>query len=503
MSLNFFVKLSQNFIEILNDRDDYNVIIEVENKEKSFKAHSNILKFRSSYFRRELENIQPNENNIKIIIKPSISAQIFNIILQYIYGGIVDLENCETRFIYDLMLASDEFELEELTNKLENLLIETKASWLRTHFSFVYHSIFSSNNFKKLENFCNDIVVKYPNLIFDTDDFTSLEESALVSLLKRNDLQMKEVKVWDYVIKWGIAQTSLPTNFDDWTNENFITLKAILQKSLPNIRYFHLSSIEVVDKIEPFKKILDKQLWEDINQHLLIPDQPVKSVILPARTVLVTELPPRAEESNVSFSTIISKEHVAKESKEPFSTIISEEHVAKISSWIDRKTTAYSLTNIPYKFELILRGTRDGFAPQTFWNICHGYDCTVVLVKVAGTDEIIGGYNPLAWDNSNINDNEWMETKDSFIFSLKNGNIPNSILSRVKIPQYAILNISKDNQKYHGPHFGDFWMKSPKSNFTLGNSCGSYGYDYERPIRSSSSPYFSIINYEVFKIVKK
>ncbi|RHZ57831.1 hypothetical protein Glove_383g23 [Diversispora epigaea] len=245
-------------------------------------------------------------------------------------------KNCKTRFIYDLMLASDEFELEELTNKLENLLIETKAFWLRTHFSFIYHFIF---------------------------------KSALVSLLKRNDLQMKEVKVWDYVIKWGIAQTSLPTNFDNWTNENFIILKAILQKSLPNIRYFHLSSIEVVDKIEPFKKILDKQLWEDINQYL-IAERPIKSTILPPRSVLVIELPPH------------------------------------------------------------------GFVPQTFWNMCHGPVCTVVLVKVKGTDEIIGGYNPLTWDKNAYG--RWIETKDSFIFSLKNGNIQNSILSRVKNSKCAI-----------------------------------------------------------------
>ncbi|RHZ67409.1 hypothetical protein Glove_301g22 [Diversispora epigaea] len=504
MSLKFFDKLSQNFIEILNDKDDYNVIIYVENKEKSFTAYSNILKFRSSYFRRELENIQSNENNIKIIIKPSISAQIFNVILQYIYGGIVDLENTETGFIFDLMLIANEFELEELTNELETLFIETKGSWLRTHFSLIYHSIFSRNNFKKLENFCNDIVVKYPSLIFDADDFTSLEESALVSLLKRDDLQIEEVKIWDYVIKWGIAQTTtLPTNLEEWSKENFLTLKITLQQCLPHIRYFHLSSIEVVDKIKPYKKIIDKQLWEDINQHLLIPDRPVKSTILPPRSVLVIELPPRAEEPRESFPLIISEEP-----RESFSTIITEKHAAEISTWIDRNTTAYTLTNIPYKFELILRGTRDGFAPQTFWNICHGYDCTVVLVKVSGTDEIIGGYNPLAWDNSNIDDNEWMETKDSFIFSLKNGNIENSILSRVKQSQYAIQNMSKYSQKYYGPHFIDFFMWTNESNFTLDNEsfCKSYGYGniYEKPIRSSrSSAYFSIINYEVFKIVKK
>jgi hypothetical protein len=82
MTLKFFDKLSQNFIELLlNDKDDYNVIIEVKNKEKSFTAHSNILKYRSSYFRRELENIHPIEN-IKTITESSISAQIFEIILK-------------------------------------------------------------------------------------------------------------------------------------------------------------------------------------------------------------------------------------------------------------------------------------------------------------------------------------------------------------------------------------------------------------------------------------
>ncbi|RHZ89583.1 hypothetical protein Glove_13g220 [Diversispora epigaea] len=126
-----------------------------------------------------------------------------------------------------------------------------------------------------------------------------------------------------------------------------------------------------------------------------------------------------------------------------FSTIISEEHAAEISSLIDRKTTTYSTTNIPYKFELILSGTRDEFAPQPFWNIFHGHANTVVEVKVKGTDEILGD-NIYNGDELGI----WTETEDSFIFSLK-------------------------NEEY-----------------------------YEKPIRTSSQR-FSIVNYEVFKVIKK
>src|SRR6185369_5982875 len=127
------------------------------------------------------------------------------------------------------MVTAHEFEIEELTKKLENHLIETQSSWLKSHFSLVYRSIFSGNSFKYLEKFCNDIVAKYPNLIFDAEDFISLHESALISLLERDDLQLEEVVIWEYIIKWGIAQNfTLPVDLKEWTNENFTTLKITL-----------------------------------------------------------------------------------------------------------------------------------------------------------------------------------------------------------------------------------------------------------------------------------
>ncbi|RHZ54354.1 hypothetical protein Glove_428g44 [Diversispora epigaea] len=474
MSFQFFDKLSQNFTELLNDKDNHNVIIEAKDK-KTYTAHSSVLKYRSLYFRKELENIIPDENNIKTIIKPNISDEIFDIILKYIYGGIVNLEKVETRFIFDLMLAANKFELEELSKKLETILIEDKASWLKTHFYLVCQSDFDKQNSKDLE-FCNDIVAilaKYPSLIFDNLGFTSLPESALVSLLKRDDLRMKEVKIWDYVIKWGIAQNpTLPINLKHWTKKNFRALKTTLQQCLPLIRYFHIANIEIYDKIRPFKKILDKQLWEDINQHLFVPKRPVKSIILPERSIT-----------------------------EPFSTIISEDHVAEISSWIDRKTTTYSTTNIPYKFELILRGTRDGFTPQIFSNTCHDHACTVIVTKVKGTDEIIGGYNPLVWDNTYNDD----QSNDGFIFSLKNGNLHDSILSRVTNTKYAIRNSCKNYQNHFGPYFGYcFCLDDSKSDFkNLENSCcDDYLNFYEERIRETYGR-FSIDNYEVFKVVRK
>lgn len=96
---------------------------------------------------------------------------------------------------------------------------------------------------------------------------------------------MEEELIWDRVIEWGIARNpTLPKNIEEWTEENFLKLKNTLLQCLPNIRYFHFSADEVLDSVKPYKKILDEQLWDDINQHLLSPSRPIKSTILPARS---------------------------------------------------------------------------------------------------------------------------------------------------------------------------------------------------------------------------
>ncbi|RHZ55529.1 hypothetical protein Glove_414g15 [Diversispora epigaea] len=482
MAFKFLEKLSQDFSELLNDKEEYNVIIEVgqEKNKKTFTAHSTILRYRSSYFNKELTNTILSDDNNKIITKTNFSAQIFEIILKYIYGGIIDTENMDTRTIYDLMILANELEFEELSEKLENHLIESKAPWLRSHFTLVY-SIFKYKKFKNLEKFCNNIIVKHPIIVFESAEFTSLHESVLVSILKRDDLQMKESEIWDYIIKWGTVQNpTLPEKLEEWSDENFMTLKATLQKCLPLIRYFHISNLDFMFKIKPYKKILDKQLWNDLKQHFILPDHPVESIILPPRLVLKQELPERVNES--------------------FSTIINEKHASMLSSWIKNQQTGYYLTNTPYEFQLILRGSKDGFAPRTFWDICDGHHNTIVVTKVEGTDEIIGGFNPLAWDKTK---KRWMKTNKSFIFSFKDGNIQNSILSRVK-KEFGALWYALDKDKY-GPHFGEveFMMKSDVSDFTYDkkNRCCLSNF-YEKSIRTTEDE-FCIIDYEVFKVVRK
>ncbi|RHZ58577.1 hypothetical protein Glove_372g36 [Diversispora epigaea] len=141
---------------------------------------------------------------------------------------------------------------------------------------------------------------------------------------------MKESEIWDYLIKWGTAQNpTLPKKLEEWSDENFTTLKAILQRCLLLIRYFHISNSDVMDKIKPYKKILDEQLWDDLMQHFILPDRPVKSKILPPRIILTRE-----QLARKNYTDSVQKE------------------LSK-STWIGNQLQSQSLTNNPCGFRFI------------------------------------------------------------------------------------------------------------------------------------------------------
>ncbi|CAG8830138.1 13658_t:CDS:1, partial [Cetraspora pellucida] len=75
--------LSRDFSQLLNDANDYNIIIQAgkEPELKEFKAHSNVLCARSSYFKNILRNKPVENENEAIVIKTDISPNICLVIL--------------------------------------------------------------------------------------------------------------------------------------------------------------------------------------------------------------------------------------------------------------------------------------------------------------------------------------------------------------------------------------------------------------------------------------
>ncbi|RHZ75085.1 hypothetical protein Glove_217g266 [Diversispora epigaea] len=477
MTTKFYDRLSNDLSQLLESGVNYDVSIEVGEEislVNIYKVHSIILQSRSPYFKKKFdEEFTFNENHVKVLKLPNISVKVFNVIIIYIYGGKFSLEKLENSDIFDLLIASNELELDELVAHLQTHLFNNNASWLRLNFDQVYRTSYQVKNFKIIRDFCDDIIAKHPSTIFESENFYSLPEGALISILKRDNLQLEEGKIWEYVIGWGKAKnTTLPTNLDQWTSENFLSLKETLKGCLPHIRYFSFSNEDIVEKIYPYLQLLEHRLFLDINIKFITPTKPISSSVLPPRKILNSTLPTR--NTSIPLS----------------SNIITNENTLEISSWIDKKGIPY-IENSPYEFKLLVRGTRDGFDVKTIYNICDKVSKTIIILKVKGTGEILGGYNPLEWNN---NISKFKTTNDSFVFSLKTANMKNSILSRAFDFGPAIRILPNDLELRFGVAL------YLKGNLKTEKRCYCKKSDeYPKPIRSDNSS-FSVDEYEVFKI---
>jgi hypothetical protein len=346
-------------------------------------------------------------------------------------------------------------------------LIENKKDWMEQNFSLIYQTSFGNISLLKLQNFCMELMTKEPVKILNSTDFISISETCLISLIKQNNLQMDDIKIWEHVLKWGIAQNpDLPLDPSDYSKHDFITLKITLQQLIPLINFLELNPKEFLDKVYPYKKVIPKDLREDLIKHFIGHDYK------PIKPIDNSEPKITQEISGVSSKNIDSR-------------IITMQHAELISKWIDKSEIA----DKTYEFKLILRGSRDGFSPNKFHEICDNISHTVSVIKVKNSTEILGGYNPIIWKSErNIG-----TTKDSFIFSFMDRyNIKKYIMSRIKNTRYAIFN----NINY-GPSFGFKDLTINGKDFYNKSYCGNS--DYERPIRETDD-IFSVEEYEIFQI---
>ncbi|RIB13581.1 hypothetical protein C2G38_2040856 [Gigaspora rosea] len=477
--------LSQDFSKLLiqDIAEDFNVSISVGEfpNKKIFFAHSLILRARSPYFRKVLSprKCGPNEDMIThTLAKPNISPTAFEFILGYIYSGYLTFKDTQdNELILNTAILAAELCLTELCDLLQCHLLYLKFEWVHRNFVLIQNSILRREGLEKLQQHCIDRLKKEPESIFRSPDFIHLNEDIVVSLLKQVNIQMSEIEIWDYILKWGIAQTRmLNDNFGQWSSDDFLLLELSLHNCLPWIRFFHMPYRDFSIKVMPFEKILPKQLVHDVQlYHFVQNSRPIYNT-----------LPPRLGLCN--------------------SSIITWSHMGLIASWIDRKDCEnvlwepYNSVEIPYKFDLIYRGSRDGFPPKIFHKACDNQGPTITVIKIKGMNQVIGGYNPVSWQSFKPNAG-WSRTTESFIFSIDIGKSDSLATKRATtVSRVADANKAIYSFVALGPYFGDGDLKvcirydSP--------SCSCTHKSYSSKILEKSD-WMVVEEYEVFKVKAK
>ncbi|EXX66731.1 hypothetical protein RirG_120930 [Rhizophagus irregularis DAOM 197198w] len=341
---------------------------------------------------------------------------------------------------------------------------------MEQNFNLIYQTSFENNSFSELQKYCTDLMAKEPVKIFNLLNFSSIPEKLLITIIQNDNLQMSEIQIWKYVLKWGLAQhPELPSNVTNYSKDDFNTLKSTLQQFIPFINFDNLTSKEFLDEVFPYREILPEELHVNLLKTFISLSDP---------NIKPSDKSKPCITKKVNLGTIDSK-------------IITSQHAELISKWIDRLEITDELTS-PYEFKLLFRGSRDGFTRHKFHEICDNKSRTVTIIKVKDTNEILGGYNPIKWESDNV----WNITKDSFIFSFNNDRIEDHILSRVMDECKALINSS-----IMGPSFGDGDLTILRLNYyTRKEYCRSIKSSYEKSIRKTTNN-FDVEECEVFQII--
>ncbi|CAG8479195.1 1761_t:CDS:2 [Paraglomus occultum] len=257
MSLVFTTALVEDFEELLESADDYDISIQAgkEINSKLFRAHTNILKARSNYFKKALSHNYhegKHETPLVIVIE-NITPAAFEAILN-------------------------------VNTALQKHLIIHEAAWIKSQFSHVRH-IASQKNYKSILSFCNDLAKYDPTVVFKAADFMQLDKDLLVNILEQDYIGTTEVEAWGKVVAWGKHRTAgLPEDMKDWQQCHFEALKSTIEDCIPLIRFFQFTAAEFNDHVIPYDGLLPKELFKDLMGYFLKPNYTPKSSILPART---------------------------------------------------------------------------------------------------------------------------------------------------------------------------------------------------------------------------
>ncbi|GES96336.1 BTB/POZ protein [Rhizophagus clarus] len=280
----FLPKLSQNLLEILKDNEYYDITIEV--------------------VRRILSTNKKRIDGILTHIKlPNISPEIFQIILRYIYGGRLSLNEYDTLSIIKILIVANELGLQELITYLQSFLIKNKENWVNQNFNLIYQTSFNNDSFLKLQNICIELMSKEPEKIFNSIDFDSISEKCLITLIKQDDIQLDDIQIWERVVKWGIAQNpELPSDPLNYSKYDFNILKNTLQQFIPFIKFYNLSSEEFLNNVYPYKKIIPKELREDLIKYFLNPNnQSIKNLNSKSKDNIENYILSRVETKNLAI----------------------------------------------------------------------------------------------------------------------------------------------------------------------------------------------------------
>ncbi|CAB4397434.1 unnamed protein product [Rhizophagus irregularis] len=183
MAFKYLTELSSDYKRLFEEEIGCDVIIYAgeEPNIKEIHAHSNILCNKSQYFRTAFSNVWAEKKDGKFILRnPNISPHLFMNILSI-----------------ETFILADELNIQQLISYIQEYLIEHQIEFLQQNPIDIIETIYQHESFTNLRDFWLEKICEVPEILFYSDKFIELKASLLELLIKRDDLNMDEIEIWE------------------------------------------------------------------------------------------------------------------------------------------------------------------------------------------------------------------------------------------------------------------------------------------------------------------
>src|SRR3984957_10253782 len=233
--------------------------------------------------------------------------------------------------VLKLLIAVDELNIQQLISYIQEFLIERKADFLQQNPTGILETVYQHETFTSLWDFCLENICKEPKILFHSDKFINLKAPLLELLLKRDDLHLDEIEIWESLLKWCFTQQNMKNDPTKWSKEDITKIERTLYRFIPLIRFYDIEPTDFFYKVYRYKDILPQDLIHDLLEYHIVPNMKPKANLPPSR------------KPNLD------------------SALIKSSHIPLFASWIDKKDSLhYNKRKIPYDFKLLYRSSRDG-----------------------------------------------------------------------------------------------------------------------------------------------
>ena len=134
----------------------------------------------------------------------------------------------------------DELNIQQLISHIQEYLIEHQMESLHQNPTGILETVYQHETFTDIWNFCLEKICEEPKILFNSDKFINLKAPLLELLLKRDDLNIDEIEIWENLLKWCFYQQNMKNDPTKWSREDITKIERTLYRFIPLIRFYNI-----------------------------------------------------------------------------------------------------------------------------------------------------------------------------------------------------------------------------------------------------------------------